>query len=90
MVSRLNRFTLLHATSLAALPNAHVLSLAVSVKMNVLLYAPGLLVTLLLSHGWAGTLPLLSLCATVQVKTLNTVVVLVCTSTQLLFCWITF
>ena len=44
-----------------------VLSLAVSVKMNVLLYAPGLLVTLLLSHGWAGTLPLLGLCAAIQV-----------------------
>lgn len=35
--------------------------------MNVLLYAPGLLVTLLLSHGWAGTLPLLGLCAAIQV-----------------------
>lgn len=42
-------------------------SLAVSVKMNVLLYAPGLLVVLLLNHGWADTLPLLSLCAIIQV-----------------------
>ena len=42
-------------------------SLAVSVKMNILLYAPGLLVTLLLSHGWAGTLPLLTLSAAIQV-----------------------
>lgn len=45
-----------------------VLSLAVSVKMNVLLYAPGLLVMLLLSRGWAGTLPFLGLCAAIQVE----------------------
>ena len=35
--------------------------------MNILLYAPGLLVTLLLSLGWSGTLPLLTLCAATQV-----------------------
>lgn len=42
-------------------------SLAVSVKMNILLFSPGLLVVLLLRHGWRGTLPRLVLCATVQV-----------------------
>eukprot|EP00731_Ephydatia_muelleri_P020585 Em0013g312a len=44
-----------------------VYSLAVSIKMNVLLYSPGLLVLLLLAHGWYGTLPRLLLCAVVQV-----------------------
>ncbi len=43
------------------------ISLAVSVKMNVLLYSPGLLVLLLLHHGWRGTLPRLALCAVIQV-----------------------
>lgn len=43
-----------------------VYSLAVSVKMNVLLFSPGLLVLLLLTHGWKGTIPLLSLCAVIQ------------------------
>ena len=42
-------------------------SLAVSVKMNILLFSPGLLVVLLLRHGWRGTLPRLILCASVQV-----------------------
>ncbi|XP_072560313.1 dol-P-Man:Man(5)GlcNAc(2)-PP-Dol alpha-1,3-mannosyltransferase isoform X1 [Paramormyrops kingsleyae] len=41
-------------------------SLAVSVKMNVLLFAPGLLFLLLWEFGWQGTLPRLSLCATIQ------------------------
>lgn len=41
-------------------------SLAVSIKMNVLLFSPGLLVVLLMAHGWRGTLPLLSLCASIQ------------------------
>lgn len=49
------------------LPTAALFSLAVSVKMNVLLYAPGLLIVLLLNHGWAGTLPLLGLCTITQV-----------------------
>ena len=43
-------------------------SLAVSVKMNILLFSPGLLVLLLLGHGWRGTLPRLTLCAAVQVE----------------------
>ncbi|XP_064383640.1 dol-P-Man:Man(5)GlcNAc(2)-PP-Dol alpha-1,3-mannosyltransferase-like isoform X2 [Halichondria panicea] len=43
-----------------------VFSLAVSVKMNVLLFSPGLLVLLLLTGGWRGTLPRLSLCALIQ------------------------
>ena len=41
-------------------------SLAVSVKMNVLLFAPGMLVLLLLVLGWYGTLPRLVLCAFIQ------------------------
>ena len=41
-------------------------SLAVSIKMNVILFAPGLLVLLVLSSGWEGTLPRLALCAAVQ------------------------
>lgn len=41
-------------------------SLAVSIKMNIFLFAPGLLVLLLLSYGWAGTLPRLALCAVIQ------------------------
>ena len=35
--------------------------------MNVMLFSPGLLVVLLLVHGWRGTLPRLTLCAAVQV-----------------------
>lgn len=31
-----------------------------------MLFSPGLLVVLLLRHGWRGTLPLLSLCALIQ------------------------
>ncbi len=34
--------------------------------MNVLLFSPGLLVLLLLTGGWRGTLPRLSLCALIQ------------------------
>ena len=41
-------------------------SLAVSIKMNIMLFSPGLLVLLLLRHGWRGTLPLISLCALIQ------------------------
>ncbi|XP_018609311.2 dol-P-Man:Man(5)GlcNAc(2)-PP-Dol alpha-1,3-mannosyltransferase isoform X2 [Scleropages formosus] len=42
-------------------------SLAVSVKMNVLLFAPGLLFLLLWEFGLQGTLLRLSLCAAIQV-----------------------
>ena len=41
-------------------------SLAVSIKMNVLLFSPGLLVVYLLSLGWQGTLFQLAVCAVVQ------------------------
>ncbi len=34
--------------------------------MNVLLFSPGLLVLLLLTGGWRGTLPRLALCALIQ------------------------
>ena len=54
----------LPSLSLSSLPLLH--SLAVSIKMNVLLFSPGLLVLLILRHGWRGTLPLLSLCAIIQ------------------------
>lgn len=43
-------------------------SLAVSVKMNVLLFAPGLLFLLLSEFGLIRTIPKLSLCAGIQVK----------------------
>jgi len=43
-------------------------SLGVSVKMNVLLFAPGLLVLLLLRHGILDTILHLGLCAIVQVS----------------------
>ncbi|XP_075794222.1 dol-P-Man:Man(5)GlcNAc(2)-PP-Dol alpha-1,3-mannosyltransferase isoform X3 [Pelodiscus sinensis] len=42
-------------------------SLAVSVKMNVLLFAPGLLFLLLWRFGLLGTIPKLSICALLQV-----------------------
>ncbi|CAM9171944.1 unnamed protein product, partial [Hapterophycus canaliculatus] len=41
-------------------------SLAVGVKMNILLFAPGLLLLLLQAKGIAGTALCLSICATVQ------------------------
>jgi alpha-1,3-mannosyltransferase len=41
-------------------------SVAVSVKMNLLLQAPGLLMVLLLSLGWAETFVCLCICAAVQ------------------------
>lgn len=41
-------------------------SLAVSVKMNVILFAPGLFVILCLAHGFFNTLKYISLCAVVQ------------------------
>ncbi|XP_042524648.1 dol-P-Man:Man(5)GlcNAc(2)-PP-Dol alpha-1,3-mannosyltransferase isoform X3 [Dipodomys spectabilis] len=43
------------------------LVLAVSVKMNVLLFAPGLLFLLLTQFGFRGALPKLSICAALQV-----------------------
>ncbi|XP_019063062.1 dol-P-Man:Man(5)GlcNAc(2)-PP-Dol alpha-1,3-mannosyltransferase isoform X2 [Fukomys damarensis] len=42
-------------------------SLAVSVKMNVLLFAPGLLFLLLMQFGFHGALPKLGICAVLQV-----------------------
>uniref|UniRef100_A0A2K6FC43 Dol-P-Man:Man(5)GlcNAc(2)-PP-Dol alpha-1,3-mannosyltransferase n=1 Tax=Propithecus coquereli TaxID=379532 RepID=A0A2K6FC43_PROCO len=42
-------------------------SLAVSVKMNVLLFAPGLLFLLLTQFGFHGALPKLGICAALQV-----------------------
>ena len=42
-------------------------SLAVSVKMNVLLFAPGLLFLLLSEFGLIKTIPKLTLCAVIQV-----------------------
>lgn len=42
-------------------------SIAVSVKMNILLFAPGLLVVLILFLGWQGTLVQIVICALVQV-----------------------
>ncbi|XP_048659954.1 dol-P-Man:Man(5)GlcNAc(2)-PP-Dol alpha-1,3-mannosyltransferase isoform X1 [Marmota marmota marmota] len=42
-------------------------SLAVSVKMNVLLFAPGLLFLLLMQFGFRGALPKLGICAVLQV-----------------------
>jgi alpha-1,3-mannosyltransferase len=44
-------------------------SLAVSVKMNVLLFAPGLLFLLLSEFGLMRAIPKLSLCAAIQVST---------------------
>lgn len=41
-------------------------SLAVSVKMNVMLFAPGLFVILLLAHGFLKTLQYIFLCAIIQ------------------------
>ena len=38
-------------------------------KMNVLLFAPALLVLLLVRHGLPGTIKLLSVCAAIQVNT---------------------
>jgi alpha-1,3-mannosyltransferase len=43
-------------------------SLAVSVKMNILLFAPGLFVVLVLSHGLFGAFGYITLCAIVQVS----------------------
>mmetsp|Transcript_36495 Transcript_36495/g.46843 ORF Transcript_36495/g.46843 Transcript_36495/m.46843 type:complete len:248 (+) Transcript_36495:148-891(+) len=44
-----------------------VFSLAVSIKMNILLFAPGLLLLLLQSQGVMGTIPCLAICAAVQI-----------------------
>lgn len=43
-------------------------SLAVGVKMNILLFAPGLLLLLLQANGVVGTAVCLSICAAVQVR----------------------
>ena len=43
-------------------------SIGVSVKMSILLYAPGLLLIMLAHKGLAKTITLLSVCATVQVS----------------------
>ena len=44
------------------------ISLAVSIKMNILLFAPGLLLLLFKSLGVWWTIPRLALCAVVQVR----------------------
>eukprot|EP01097_Dermamoeba_algensis_P001571 TRINITY_DN1590_c0_g2_i1.p1 TRINITY_DN1590_c0_g2~~TRINITY_DN1590_c0_g2_i1.p1 ORF type:complete len:433 (-),score=101.35 TRINITY_DN1590_c0_g2_i1:146-1270(-) len=41
-------------------------SVAVSIKMNILLFAPGLLLLLLLRFGVVGTIPKLTICAAIQ------------------------
>ena len=46
---------------------AYFVSLAVSVKMNILLSAPGLLLLLIEACGWIGTIKNLTLCALIQV-----------------------
>jgi alpha-1,3-mannosyltransferase len=43
-------------------------SLAVSIKMNVLLFSPALFVILALSHGLVKTFGYIFLCAIIQVK----------------------
>jgi alpha-1,3-mannosyltransferase len=45
-----------------------VFSLAVSIKMNVLLFAPGLLLLLVKRFGVFQTIPRLLLCGTIQVR----------------------
>lgn len=47
-------------------------SLAVSVKMNVMLFAPGLLFILLSEFGLIKTLPKLTICAIIQVLNTHT------------------
>lgn len=42
-------------------------STAVAIKMNVILFAPGLFIILLLSHGWMNTFKYIFLCAIVQI-----------------------
>ena len=49
---------------------SHLLSFAVSIKMNILLFSPGLLLILLLKFGLFQTLLRISLCAVVQVNIL--------------------
>ena len=51
-------------------------SLAVSVKMNIILFAPGLLLLLLLTFGIPHTILKISICATVQVITSSIVTLL--------------
>ena len=43
-------------------------SLGVSIKMNVLLFAPALLMLLLIRHGTGGTVKYLTICALPQVR----------------------
>ena len=50
-----------------------VFSIGVSVKMNVLLFGPALLILLLVRHGLPGTIKLLSVCAAIQVNTSKSV-----------------
>ena len=45
--------------------------MAVSVKMNILLFAPGLLLLLFQSFGVWWTIPRLALCALIQVRNLT-------------------
>lgn len=52
---------------ISTLPLSYHPSLAVSVKMNVLLFAPGLLFLLLTRFGLRGALPKLGICAVLQV-----------------------
>lgn len=54
-------------TDLPPFPSFVHYSLAVSVKMNVLLFAPGLLFLLLTQFGFRGALPKLAICAAIQV-----------------------
>ena len=43
-------------------------SLAVSIKMNILLFAPALLLAYIATQGIAGTIKQLSICAGIQVE----------------------
>ena len=53
-------FTTLHLLNI-------IFSYAVSIKMNILLFAPGLLLLLIKRFGIWGTIPKLAICAAVQV-----------------------
>ena len=45
----------------------HFYSLAVSIKMNILLFAPALLLAYIATQGIRGTVKQLSICAAIQV-----------------------
>ena len=47
---------------------------AVSIKMNMLLYAPGVLFCLLVGLGYTQTVVCLSICAGIQVRLINCVI----------------